>query len=43
VGVIRADGKRGQTATYTFNPYYVSRGKASSVVKMQKEWDKDIK
>jgi hypothetical protein len=43
VGVIRAEGKRGQTATYTFNPYYVSRGKASSVVKMQKEWDKDIK
>jgi predicted transcriptional regulator len=39
VGVIRSEGKPGQTATYTLNPYYGSRGKASNVIQMQKSWD----
>ncbi len=39
VGVIRSEGKPGQTATHMLNPYYGSRGKASNVVKMQRAWD----
>ena len=38
-GIIRSEGKPGQTATYTLNPYYGSRGKASNVIQMQKKWD----
>jgi DNA-binding transcriptional ArsR family regulator len=40
-GVIRVEGKPGQTATYTLNPNYGSRGKASNVVQMQRAWDGD--
>jgi Firmicute plasmid replication protein (RepL) len=40
-GVIRAAGKRGQTATYTFNPYFVFRGKPSNVAQIQQKWDAD--
>lgn len=39
VGVIRSEGKPGQTATYVLNPYYGSRGKASNVIQMQRAWD----
>jgi hypothetical protein len=40
-GILRSEGKIGQTATYTINPYYGSRGKASNVVQMKRHWDKD--
>jgi DNA-binding transcriptional ArsR family regulator len=40
-GVIRVEGKPGQTATYTLNPHYGSRGKASNVIQMQRAWDGD--
>jgi hypothetical protein len=40
-GIIRSEGKPGQTATYVINPYYGSRGKASNVVQMQRAWDGD--
>jgi hypothetical protein len=39
VGVLRSEGKPGQTATYVLNPYYGSRGKASNVIQMQRAWD----
>jgi hypothetical protein len=38
-GILRSEGKIGQTATYTINPYYGSRGKASNVVQMKRKWD----
>ena len=40
-GILRSEGKIGQTATYTINPYYGTRGKASNVVQMKRQWDKD--
>jgi hypothetical protein len=43
VGVIRSEGKPGQTATYMLNPYYGSRGKASNVIQMQRQWDENTK
>ena len=36
-GILRSEGKIGQTATYTINPYYGSRGKASNVVQLTTE------
>ena len=33
VGIVRSEGKSGQTATYTLNPSYYSRAKA------QMEWN----
>jgi DNA-binding transcriptional ArsR family regulator len=36
-GIIRSEGKPGQTATYTINPHYGSRGKASNVIQMQRK------
>jgi DNA-binding transcriptional ArsR family regulator len=38
-GIIRSEGKIGQTATYTINPYYGTRGKAGNVVQMQRKWN----
>jgi biotin operon repressor len=43
VDILRSEGKRGQAATYILNPYYGSRGKASSVVQMQRKWDDNTK
>jgi hypothetical protein len=40
-GVLRSQGKPGQTATYTLNPYYVKFDKASNVVQIQRKWDGD--
>jgi DNA-binding MarR family transcriptional regulator len=40
-GIIRSEGKPGQTATYTINPHYGSRGKASNVIQMQRKWNDD--
>jgi hypothetical protein len=40
-GILRSEGKIGQTATYTINPYYGSRGKASNVIQMQRKWNDD--
>jgi hypothetical protein len=39
--VLRSQGKPGQTATYTMNPYYVKFDKASNVVQIQRKWDGD--
>jgi DNA-binding MarR family transcriptional regulator len=39
-GVLRSQGKSGQTATYVINPYFISRSKASNVSQMQR-WDSD--
>jgi hypothetical protein len=37
--VLRSQGKPGQTATYTLNPYYVKSDKVSNMVYIQREWD----
>lgn len=37
--VIRSQGKPGQTANYTLNPYYVKSDKVSNMVYIQREWD----
>jgi biotin operon repressor len=41
IGIIRSEGKTGQTATYTLNSYYGKSGNASNVVQMQRKWDSD--
>jgi hypothetical protein len=38
-GVLRSQGKPGQTAIYTLNPYYVKSGKARNMVQIQRKWD----
>jgi Crp-like helix-turn-helix domain len=38
-GIIRSQGKPGQTATHTLNPYYVKSDNASNMVQMQQKWD----
>lgn len=39
VGIIRSEGKLGQTATYTLNPFYYSRAKAHNIVQRQRKWN----
>jgi hypothetical protein len=39
VDVLRSQGKPGQTANYTLNPYYVKSDKVSNMVYIQREWD----
>jgi hypothetical protein len=39
--VIRSQGKPGQTAIYTLNPYYVKSDKASNMIQAQRKWDGD--
>jgi biotin operon repressor len=41
IGIIRSEGKTGQTATYTLNSYYGKSGKANNVVQMQPRRDDD--
>jgi hypothetical protein len=37
--VLRSQGKPGQTASHTLNPYYVKSDKDSNMVQMQRKWD----